>query len=374
MKRINPIFVEMNRLIFILTCLACASHLSAQYDHQPVFPLLEGDELRELVIDQFRPLNVLSYGQARDTMYGIIYNVNDSIAGIYSDHKVYLEPGVDPTSGVFMNGEPNGINAEHSYPQSKGAGSGNPRSDMHHLFPSRVATNSARGSLPFGEINDAITETWYYKTEETPIDPNLDIRDKYSERTQNFWEPREEVKGNIARAIFYFYTMYQAQADDADSEFFAAQKDVLCDWHFQDPVDQLEWERSFMIAKWQDDKANPFVLDCSLASRLYCPEISAECQLVDVEEVELEDSFTLLGNPFQDDLIIEGAFAQKEILEVGLYSIIGIELLNPRFIIEGKRLKISVEHLNPGTYFISLTYRQSGQVKTAVLKGIKTNK
>jgi hypothetical protein len=361
----------MNKILVLVIAFFFSLNVQAQYDHEGVFPAETGEDLKEMVIESYKPLTVLSYGQARDTMYGIIYNVNDSIAGIYSDHKVYLQPGVDPTQGVFMDGQPDGINAEHSYPQSKGAGDGNPRSDMHHLFPSRVAVNSARGSLPFGEINDSFTDSWYYKTIETTTDPSLNIRDNYSERTQSFWEPREEAKGNIARAIFYFYTMYQDEADGSDPDFFNIQKDDLCDWHFADPVDQLEWERTFMIADWQDDKPNPFVLDCSLASRIYCPMISQACQVLNVDEMELND-FALIGNPFQDELVIEGAFAQNQIREISVFSMLGAEVIHNEYTIQNNEIVISANQLLPGSYYIRISYEKNNILVTQVIKAIKT--
>ena len=48
---------------------------------------------------------------------------------------------------------------------------------------------------------------------------------------------------------------------------------TLCQWHLADPVDSLEWARSHVISTYQENKANPFVLDCSLARRCFCPAI-----------------------------------------------------------------------------------------------------
>ena len=44
------------------------------------------------------------------------------------------------------------------------------------------------------------------------------------------FEPRESVKGDIASAVFYFYTMYQEEANEADFEFFESMKEVLISW------------------------------------------------------------------------------------------------------------------------------------------------
>ena len=337
----------------------------AQYDHEAVFADKDGVELNQLVVENFKPAIVLSYGQARDTMYGIIYNVQDSVAGIYSDHKVWLKPGEDPTTYLYLDGQPNGINAEHSYPQSKGAGSGNARSDMHHLFPSRVGTNSARGSFPFSEINDVSTDTWYFKNQENGATPASNKIDLYSEKGLEKWEPRESVKGNIARAIFYFYTMYKNQADSADPNFFEIQRETLCGWHDLDPVDQLEWERSKHIATWQDGKSNPFVLDCTLAARLFCTDVSPACQLTDINEELDEATLFLLGNPVQDIAIFEGAFAQKtlvayRIINISTGQLVQSDIINKTLLPKEKYL-LPLQNLPKGSYIVQWIVEDSAK-------------
>ncbi|WP_375511274.1 endonuclease [uncultured Nostoc sp.] len=93
--------------------------------------------------------------------------------------------------------------------------------------------------------------------------------DKFSESASFKFEPREKVKGDIARAIFYFYTIYRDQAERVDLNYFQEQCDTLCKWNQQDPPDITEIERSHAIAKFQGND-NPFVLDVTLAERAYC--------------------------------------------------------------------------------------------------------
>ena len=66
--------------------------------------------------------------------------------------------------------------------------------------------------------------------------------------------------------MFYFYTMY---ANVADSDFFNDQKDILKDWHYQDPINNEELQRSWAIANYQDNLPNPFVVDSTLIRRGY---------------------------------------------------------------------------------------------------------
>lgn len=95
--------------------------------------------------------------------------------------------------------------------------------------------------------------------------PDINI-DDYSEATGNQFEPRESVKGNIARAMFYFNTIF---SDKGEPSFFDQQDEALCLWNRLDPFDSPELARSAAIAQKQGNE-NPFVLDPSLAERLYC--------------------------------------------------------------------------------------------------------
>jgi hypothetical protein len=290
----------------ILFILLFASQILAQYDNIKIHEGLDGEALLEKIVEDYKPVTILTYSQCRDTMFAKIYMQNDSLSCVYTDHTLYLDPNEDPTSYVYLDGINDGINTEHTYPRSKGAENGNARSDMHHLFPTRLKVNADRGNLPFAEIPDPSTTKWYYKNQLINSIPSANI-DAYSEGTAQGFEPREDHKGNVARAIFYFYTMYKDQADAADSDFFQSQVETLCEWHTLDPVDSLEWHRSIQIGSYQDDKANPFVLDCSLAGRTYCDMISNACSQVPVfENPSIEHiDMHLFPNPANESLTIE---------------------------------------------------------------------
>jgi hypothetical protein len=244
---------------------------------QVLFEGLVGQPLLDSLVAHFKPDSVLDYTQSRDTLYSKVLALDDdSLRCIYSGHTLYLAPNQDPTQYVYLNGTSDGINAEHAYPQSKGAANGNARSDMHHLYPTRIPVNEARADLPFGEIPDAQAQKWFYKNQVMTSIPAVN-KDAYSEYKANLFEPRESVKGDLARSIFYFYTMYRAQADLADPNYFELQRAALCQWQEQDPADQAELQKTWRIAAYQENKPNPFVLDCTLAFRTYCPQIPASC-------------------------------------------------------------------------------------------------
>ncbi len=270
-------------LSFFVTLTFTSIELKAQ---SVIFPELTGEALIAALVAEYKTQHVLSLTQAKDTLYARIEVREDSVHGIYTDYTLFLPQGQDPSQALFMGGS--GLNLEHSWPQSKGAGDGRQgQSDMHHLYPSRVVVNSARGSFPFEDIKDSDTEKWFYKSIELTEIPGT-LLDLYSESSVGHFEPRESAKGDIARAMFYFYTMYKTDADNADPDFFEEQQATLCTWHYADPADENEMIRTQLISTYQDGKVNPFVLDCTLAERTYCLN-GGECATVPVTQPELPD-------------------------------------------------------------------------------------
>ena len=316
--------------LFIGFCLLVSVSCFAQLQ-QNVFPDLEGEDLRVAVKENFKPATVLQFSRARDTLFSVVYGRNDSLSCVYTGHTIYLNPNQDPTQAAYLDGSPNGINTEHTYPQAYGAANGNARADMHHLFPTRTPVNTDRNNLPFGEIPDGQTERWYYLNQETGSIPSQNI-DKYSEIIETRFEPREDHKGNVARAMFYFYTMYTAEANAANSSYFESQRATFCEWHYGEPVDQEEWDRSWQIASYQDGKPNPFVLDCSLAARLYCPEFEANCQISPTEDLEEVLPFQVLPNapnPFRTATTIFYSLEKAFDVELKFYNSVGQLLTAP---------------------------------------------
>lgn len=210
----------------------------------------------------YSPSGTLGYDTARDTMFAHIDSGSSGeLEGVYSGFTITLTPGEDPTQDAFSKG----INTEHVFPQSKGAGTEPRKSDMHNLRPAREEVNSARGNVPFGESPDAQTDAWYFEDSTRSAVPGSGI-DAWSERLgQSDFEPREAKEGDIARAAFYFYAVYQPSANDA---FFDGMKDQLLQWHASDPVTEAELTRSEEIAQRQGNE-NPFVLDETLAERAF---------------------------------------------------------------------------------------------------------
>lgn len=340
---------------------------TGQWNNQPVFPVDSGFVLLGKLLESYKPNQVLDYTNARIQMYQRIYNIKDTVYCVYSRHALYLDPNdFDPIGYLAKGCSNNGINCEHTFPQSKGAETGNARSDMHHLFPARAAVNESRSNYPFGEVDDRLTQNWFYKSTSMSSKPNKDI-DEYSEGYRDKFEPREDHKGNVARAIFYFITMYDLQSDRS---FFEVMKKDLCDWHLKDPVDSLEWARTFQIAQFQDKKANPFVLDCSLARRTYCTT-SAPCLHINgTNALDIKHAFSF-NNPAAELLTLHWSDLPFDDLEINLRNMDGrVSYYQKAVPTSSQTARIDLSTLPTGIYILTLlnrTYHFSFKTKITKL-------
>jgi endonuclease I len=316
-------------------------------------PCKYGQPLINAVRIAYKPNSTLGYNNGRDILYSEIDNVGNDLFGIYTNFKVTLDPNADPSISAFQNGV--GINAEHVYPQSKGAGSEPMKSDLHNIYPSKVSVNSARGSCRFAEIPDANTDTWYFESTAQGNIPTSNI-DSYSEKDAGscLFEPRESKKGDIARAVFYFYAIYQTQANSADANFFNNQKDDLLAWHYADLPDSIELARSSEIAARQGNE-NPFALDTSLARRAFFmadatyPAGDGNCYDVlisNTDELVKNDWIKLRTNVIQNVVQLESTRNEGSIQ---VFDLTGRILMNT---VLDYNNQLNVSDLNPGFYVV----------------------
>jgi len=244
----------MRRLVLLAVVLVAPSALAQ------IHPGLSGEALRAALRADYTPVQTLGYGPARDSLFAWHQRTSGGVRCVYTGFTVSVAGGGDPSDAAYAQG----INTEHTVPQSQGASSEPARSNLHHLFPTREVANSARGSLPFADIPDAQTDAWYRLTAVQTSIPTTFL-DEWSERDAAAFEPREDHKGNAARAVLYFATIYPSAIG---ASFFEAQRATLLAWHAADPVDAAETARDLWIAQKQG-RRNPFVADATLAERAF---------------------------------------------------------------------------------------------------------
>jgi len=317
------------------------------FSQEVLWPELTDRVLLDKMAELYKPAEVLSYAKAKDIMFQEVFMEDDSVSCVYTGHTLYLPSGVDPSSHLYMNASSDGINTEHVYPRSKGASeeNGNAFSDLHNLFPSRYAVNIARSNFPFGEISDGETTSWFTQNESVSVIPDNFI-ERYSERVNGMFEPREDQKGDIARAMFYFITMYEEYALMADADFFESQRATLCWWDHIDPVDTDEERRTWKIAEHQDNQPNPFIVDCSLTGRTYCSDFDFSCGALTTSNNDVAVESTLVyPSPVEDVLNIKSV--GQSIVQI--FNIQGKRLMQEEFLDE---LTLDMASYSSGTYVV----------------------
>tara|TARA_B100000780_G_scaffold242669_1_gene185571 strand:- start:7201 stop:8646 length:1446 start_codon:yes stop_codon:yes gene_type:complete len=198
----------------------------------------------------------LGYNEGRRQMYGYIDISGGQIECVYT--------GFTQAGGYITY--PNPCNAEHLIPQSFFGSSEPMKSDVHILKPCHGSANSARSNKPYGEVNDSQAQ-WYGSignsyTSQSNMPSNSD---DWSESSGGVWEPREERKGDVARAVFYFYTMYPNEVGPISE---MGNTETLLQWHLDDPADATEISRNTKVASQQGNR-NPYIDYPDLAYRAW---------------------------------------------------------------------------------------------------------
>lgn len=143
-------------------------------------------------------------------------------------------------------------NREHVWAQSRGGftTSAGPGTDLHHIRPEDVTVNSTRGNKDFDNGGSAVSgcaDCW------TDADS---------------FEPRDAVKGDVARMLLYMAVRYEGDDGFHDLEMSSVvgsavprigDLDILLQWNSADPVNAFEMSRNDRIhAQWQGNR-NPFI-------------------------------------------------------------------------------------------------------------------
>ena len=164
-------------------------------------------------------------------------NGNTTIITLYTSY----------VSGQSEYNSGNGWNREHVWPKSLGgfntSGAG---ADLHHIRPSENKTNGDRGNLKYGEVSGG-----------TASKGNLSgIVGGYK---GSYYEPLDNVKGDVARICLYVYVRYGGELSKCNSITNVFQSvDVLLDWCELDPVDTWEMGRNEVVENIQGNR-NVFI-------------------------------------------------------------------------------------------------------------------
>lgn len=185
------------------------------------------------------------YAAARTFLFLVLDNDDGVVEGVYTG-QTFDVGQTTPDWDV--------VNTEHVWPRSDGADAEPRECDLHHLFVSDAVANGRRGNTPFGEVTQAAS--WSEGGSALGEDAAGDA----------VFEPRDAVKGDIARAVLYFATRYAGDVS-VETQLNPARLELFRAWHAADPPTRTERQRSLRIAEEQG-AANPFVVCPGLVGSL----------------------------------------------------------------------------------------------------------
>lgn len=184
------------------------------------------------------------------------------------DNMILLYTGRSQGGEIDHDGDNDGWNREHVWPLSKLGGDTSLTAghDAHHIRPADLSVNKVRGNLEFGVATTEVQDTYAEGSTHCKI-------------SSYYFEPRDEVKGDIARMLFYMAVRYEGDVSgEADLElvfdalststFEFGNLAVLLEWNRLDPVDDFEINRNNVIYTYQKNR-NPFIDYPSLADLIW---------------------------------------------------------------------------------------------------------
>ncbi|MDR1974874.1 MAG: endonuclease [Bacteroidales bacterium] len=160
-------------------------------------------------------------------------------------------------------------NREHSFPKSWFNDDPPMYTDLFHLYPTDGKVNGMRSNYPFGKVSNPT----YTSGNGSKLGPCSGC-DGY---TKTVFEPIDEYKGDFARSYFYMVTCYQDKVKDWNCDmlnrtenqaFSEWAKNILIQWHRDDPVSEKEVNRNNAVYSWQGNR-NPFIDYPELAEKIW---------------------------------------------------------------------------------------------------------
>ncbi len=222
----------------------------------PILDALTGAELVARLHEVARDGHVpLTYNDARDQMFTTLARASHPSGRVEAVFTGRTIPAVGGRTEAFGQG----FNTEHLWPQSLGCRRGL-RSDLHQVKPAEVRPNEIRANHPFGSVVEVLWES-------DPDGAGETSRLGRDASGRVVFEPRESMRGAIARSMMYVATRYGPEHIPGFSAAnFAVELDVLLGWNELHPPTERERARSAAATRLQGN-VNPFVLDHTLGTR-----------------------------------------------------------------------------------------------------------
>lgn len=347
----------MKKLYFILILIITAVTLNAQpQGYYNGTEGLAGNALKSALHNIIKNDDHPSYGGLWNAYYQTDKRPGTNyVWDIYSD----VPNGTPPYQFVLgsdqcgsYNGEGDCYNREHLWAQSWTNNDGTEKTDLHHVYPTDGWVNNKRDNYAFGEVGNA---SWTSQNG-SKLGPNT-----VSGYNGTVFEPIDEYKGDIARALMYVSVRYYTE-DSSWGTSDMTNKSIIKDWaiamllrwHEEDPVSQKEIDRNNAAYNIQKNR-NPFVDYPEFAEKIWDPSWS-------VDENDCTVLVNIYPNPATSTVNIKG----ENIEAVYMYNAVG-QLVVTLNVSGGKQSAIDVSGFTTGIYFMNVISQNGGSVLKKVV-------
>ncbi len=275
-------------------------------------------------------------------------------------------------SGVSVNGaqeynNTNGWTREHVWAKSRGdfGTALGPGTDVHALRPLDANTNSTRSNRGFDNCNDCsfVYDKWSNNT------------NSMKDNVEWTFEPRPEVKGDVARMLFYMAVRYEGYDGYPDLELsesilpsndnspFHGKLSTLLEWHRNDPVDEWEENRNDIIYYDFQDNRNPFIDHPEIAEHLWGTKTGINWPEMPLDIAGFnQENIKMYPNPAQNFITISGVKGEAT-LEI--FDTVGRVVYTN--VITTNNQVINVNQLH-GVYLMRLTKGDAAIVQRMVIQ------
>ena len=267
-------------------------------------------------------------------------------------------------SGISVNAaqeynSAKGWSREHVWAKSRGdfGTSKGPGTDVHHLRACNIRVNSIRNNRNFDDCVDC-------------EDVYIDEYNTGSKKDANLYTftPPKEVKGDVARMLFYMAIRYDGTDGEVDLELTSTLLDksskeplqanlsTLLKWNVEDPVSDWERNKNEIIYTSYQENRNPFIDYPELADFIWGDRVGEAWQAIEEgaeEDVatgakEIENSnISVYPNPVSEKVFVDGSYSKLELLSVH-GKLLYVEKSNTNTVID-------LNYFSDGVYFIKIT-------------------
>lgn len=282
------------------------------------------------------------------------------ITCVYSgENKVYTEP-FDYSTYNFSR--------EHTYCHSwmptYPSVDGKEYSDYHHLFPTNQNdVNAVRSNYPLGVVVEVFST---YKG--SKLGRNA--------QGQYVFEPRDEHKGDAARAMFYEAVCYNT-VDGKNWKLpsyintqisYGQDQTVLKQWSTMDPPSKWEISRNDFIDSLQSNR-NPFVDHPEYVCYINFSDMSYDVLACEGNTTglmeKLNNSFIMYPNPAKNELFLN---VDGTVIEA--YEIIDMQgrVISSETVAGLAAVKINTSGIKTGSYIVKVTTPYGGAQRSLIIE------